>query len=93
MYDLSDIKIDQKKLSIVIGEPEWYLMAHTIINSLTIILLAILFHSPGGRPLKCLPIAHQHFQSPWESVRPLSAHPAMVVTPWLFLISTSIVNM
>ena len=29
----------------------------------------------GGRPLKCLPIAHQIFQSPQASGRPLRAHP------------------
>ena len=34
------------------------------------------FHSPGRRPpMKCLPISHQHFQSPRASGRPINAHP------------------
>ena len=37
MHDL------KKKLPIVMGEPEWCLMAHTIINYLTTIILSILF--------------------------------------------------
>ena len=34
----------------------------------------------NGRPLKGLPIAHQHFQSPRASGRPLNAHTSLQVT-------------
>ena len=43
MYDLSDIEIHQKRLPIVIGEPEWCLMAQKVINSLTTMIMSILF--------------------------------------------------
>ena len=33
------------------------------------------FHLPSGRPLKCIPIAHQNFQAPRASGRLLNAHP------------------
>ena len=33
------------------------------------------FHSPGGRPLKCLHIAHKNFQSPRVSGQPLNSNP------------------
>ena len=37
------------------------------------------FHSHGGRPLKCLPIAQQHFQATRANGRPLNAHPVYMV--------------
>ena len=45
MYDLSDLP---KKLPIVIGESEWCLMAHKIINSPPNIILSIFFHPALG---------------------------------------------
>ena len=41
MYDLSDLPNNVRY--IVIGEPEWCLMAQKIINSLTTIILSIVF--------------------------------------------------
>ena len=43
MFDINmyDYWIYQISLPIVIGEPEWCLMAHKIINSLTTIILTI----------------------------------------------------
>ena len=48
MYDVSDIEIYHKRLHIVIGDPEWCLIAQKMINSLINIILSIYFHLPGG---------------------------------------------
>ena len=50
-------------------------MAQTIINDITKYYYPFYFQSPRGRSLKHVPIAHQNFQAPRASGRPLNAHP------------------
>ena len=64
--------IYQIRLPIVIGEPEWCLMTHKIINSHN---HNIVYFISTGRPLKCLPIGPKNFQLPQAIGRPLNAHP------------------
>ena len=66
--------IYQIRLPIVIGKQEWYLMTQNIFNYLTTMIFSIFFPLAGGRPLKCILIAHQIFQLPRAGGQQLNAH-------------------
>ena len=77
MYDLSvpnKITYCNWRIGMVFNGAENYKFSHhhNIVNFIST-------RPVGDQPLKCFPIAHQHFQSPRASGRPLKAHPVYMI--------------